>query len=58
MQKQFFTYFLLLTTVVTIAQKPAEEGSTKAAAFNRALSLEQKAEKTGEVTIKGQKVPY
>ncbi len=58
MQKQFFTYFLLLTAVVAIAQKPSEEGMAKTTAFNRALSLEQKAEKTGEVTIKGQKVPY
>jgi carboxypeptidase C (cathepsin A) len=58
MQKQFFTYLLLLTSVVAVAQKPTEEGAPKATAFNKALSLEQKAEKTGEVTIKGQKVPY
>ena len=58
MQKQFFTYLLLLTSAVAVAQKPTEEGAPKATAFNKALSLEQKAEKTGEVTIKGQKVPY
>ena len=58
MQKQFFTYLLLLTSVVAVAQKPTEEGAPKATSFNKALSLEQKAEKTGEVTIKGQKVPY
>ena len=45
-------------SVFAIAQKPTEEGATKTAAFNRALSLDQKSEKTGEVTIKGQKVPY
>ena len=58
MQKQLFTYLLLAMSVFAIAQKPTEEGATKTAAFNRALSLDQKSEKTGEVTIKGQKVPY
>jgi carboxypeptidase C (cathepsin A) len=58
MQKQLFTYLLLAISVFAIAQKPTEEGSTKTAGFNRALSLDQKSEKTGEVTIKGQKVPY
>jgi carboxypeptidase C (cathepsin A) len=58
MQKQLFTYLLLASSLFAIAQKPAEEGSTKSSAFNRALSLDQKVEKTGEVTIKGQKVPY
>jgi carboxypeptidase C (cathepsin A) len=57
MQKQLFTYLLLTISVFSIAQKPTEE-ATKTAAFNRALSLDQKSEKTGEVTIKGQRVPY
>jgi len=58
MQKQLFTYLLLAISAIAIAQKPTEEGSTKTVGFNRALSLDQKSEKTGEVTIKGQKVPY
>jgi len=58
MQKQLFTYLLLASSLFAIAQKPAEEVSSKTAAFNRALSLDQKSEKTGEVTIKGQRVPY
>ena len=58
MQKQLFTYLLLASSLFAIGQKPAEEGSAKPGAFNRALSLDQKVEKTGEVTIKGQKVPY
>lgn len=48
---------LLAISVFAIAQKPTEE-ATKTAAFNRALNLDQKSEKTGEVTIKGQRVPY
>ncbi len=58
MQKQLFTYLLLAISAIAIAQKPTEEGSSKTVGFNRALSLDQKVEKTGEVTIKGQKVPY
>ena len=58
MQKQLFTYLLLAISVCAIAQKPTEEGSAKSTSFNRALSLDQKSEKMGEVTIKGQKVPY
>ena len=58
MQKQLFTYLLLAISVFAIAQKPTEEGSPKSGSYNRALSLDQKAEKTGEVTIKGQRVPY
>jgi carboxypeptidase C (cathepsin A) len=58
MQKQLFTYLLLASSLFAIAQKPAEEVASKSGAFNRALNLDQKAEKTGEVTIKGQKVPY
>jgi carboxypeptidase C (cathepsin A) len=58
MQKQLFTYLLLASSLFAIGQKPAEEGTAKSGSFNRALSLDQKVEKIGEVTIKGQKVPY
>ncbi len=58
MQKQFFIYFLLMCSWSTLAQKVAEEGLAKPNALNRALNLEQKVEKTDEVIIKGQKVPY
>ena len=58
MQKQLFTYLLLASSLFAIAQKPAEEVTAKLGSYNRALSLDQKVEKTGEVTIKGQKVPY
>ena len=73
MQKQLFTYLLLLTTLMVSAQRnytetqpaaaPAAASAAapapdKNAAFKRELSLEQKSETKGEVTIKGQKVPY
>ena len=55
MQKQFLTCLLFVASITAVAQKPAED---KNLGFKRELTLEQKAEKTGEVTIKGQKVPY
>ena len=58
MQKQLFIYLLILTTSLAVAQKPSEELANKNADFKRVLTLDQKAEKIGEVTIKGQKVPY
>ena len=66
MQKQLFTYLLVLLAFIAQAQRPAEESAAKPAAkaedknpsFKRELSLEAKTENKGEVTIKGQKVPY
>ena len=73
MQKQLFTYLLLLTTLFVQAQRnytetppaaapaagaAAASAPDKNAAFKRELSLEQKSETKGEVTIKGQKIPY
>ncbi len=58
MQKQFFTYLMLMSTLVAVAQKPAMDADDKSVGHHRALSLDQKTEKMGEVTIKGQKVPY
>jgi len=66
MQKQLFTYLLVLLALITQAQKPTEENMNKPAAksedknpsFKRELSLEAKTENKGEVTVKGQKVPY
>jgi len=66
MQKQLFTYLLVLLAFIAPAQKPTEETAPKPAAksedknpsFKRELSLEAKTENKGEVTIKGQKVPY
>ncbi len=55
MQKQFLTCLFFVASMTAMAQKPAED---KNLGFKRELTLEQKAEKTGEVTIKGQKVPY
>ena len=51
MQKQLFTYLLILTTSLAVAQKPSEELANKNADFKRVLTLDQKAEKVGEVTI-------
>jgi len=66
MQKQLFTYLLVLLAFLAQAQKPTEETAAKPAtksedknpSFKRELSLEAKTENKGEVTIKGQKVPY
>lgn len=63
MQKQLFTYLLVLSALFLQAQKnsneePSDKGVDKNPKFKRALSLEAKTEKKGEVTIKGQKVPY
>ena len=66
MQKQLFTYLLVLLAFIAQAQKPAEVPAAKPAtksedknpSFKRELSLEAKTENKGEVTIKGQKVPY
>ena len=66
MQKQLFTYLLVLLAFIAQAQKPAEVPGAKPAtksedknpSFKRELSLEAKTENKGEVTIKGQKVPY
>ena len=68
MQKQIFTALLLVTTLFVTAQRPTMEPPTTAApkaaekdqypAFKREINLEQKTETKGEVTIKGQKVPY
>ena len=66
MQKQLFTYLLVLLAFIAQAQKPSEETAPKTAvksedknpSFKRELSLEAKTENKGEVTIKGQKVPY
>ena len=68
MQKQIFTALLLVTTLFVTAQRPTMEPPTAAApkaaekdqypAFKREINLEQKTETKGEVTIKGQKVPY
>ncbi len=66
MQKQLFTYLLVLLAFIAQAQKPTEETAAKPAtksedknpSFKRELSLEAKTENKGEVTIKGQKVPY
>ena len=66
MQKQLFTYLLVLLAFIAQAQRPGEETAAKPAAkaedknpsFKRELSLEAKTENKGEVTVKGQKVPY
>ena len=65
MKKQLFTYLLIALAMVAQAQKPgAEESSAKVKSedknpnFKRELSLEAKTENKGEITIKGQKVPY
>ena len=65
MQKQLFTYLLLVTSLFAQAQRPAEDAAPKAApkadmnpSFKRELSLEAKTENKGEITIKGQKVSY
>ena len=68
MQKQLFTALLLVTTLFVTAQRPTMEPPTAAApktaekdqypAFKREISLEQKTETKGEVTVKGQKIPY
>ena len=74
MQKQLLTYLLLLITLFVQAQRDNSENQPTAApaaastaaanapdknaAFKRELSLEQKSETKGEVTIKGQKIPY
>ena len=63
MQKQLFTYLLLVTSLFAQAQRPAEDAATKASpdanpGHKRELNLDLKSEKNGEVTIKGQKVPY
>ncbi len=65
MQKQLFTYLLLVTSLFTQAQRPSEDAAPKAApkadmnpSFKRELSLEAKTENKGEITIKGQKVSY
>ena len=66
MQKQLFTYLLVLLAFIAQAQKPTEETAAKPAtksedknpSFKRELSLEAKTENKGEITIKGQKVPY
>ena len=47
-----------MSTLVAVAQKPTIDADDKPAGHHRALSLDQKTEKMGEVTIKGQKVPY
>jgi carboxypeptidase C (cathepsin A) len=56
----------VLLAFIAQAQRPGEETAAKPAAkaedknpsFKRELSLEAKTENKGEVTIKGQKVPY
>ena len=65
MQKQLFTYLLLMGSLFVQAQRPTEEAPKPAVktedknpAFKRELSLEAKTENKGEVTIKGQKIPY
>ena len=66
MQKQLFTYLLVLLAFIAQAQKPGEETAPKTAvksedknpSFKRELSLEAKTENKGEITIKGQKVSY
>lgn len=63
MQKQLFTCLLLVTSFFVQAQRPAEEAAPKASpdanpGHKRELNLDLKSEKNGEVTIKGQKVPY
>lgn len=66
MQKHLFTYLLVLLAFIAQAQRPGEETAAKPVAkaedknpsFKRELSLEAKTENKGEVTIKGQKVPY
>lgn len=55
MQKQVITFLFMGAFFFAAAQRPASE---KDASFDRVLNLEQKAESKGEVTIKGQKVPY
>ena len=55
MQKQLFSCLLVLVAFMAQAQKPSED---KNASFKRELSLETKTENKGEVTVKGQKVPY
>lgn len=68
MKKQLFTAMLLCVFVLGQAQKPLEElnvspkatvkSEDKNAGFKRELSLEAKTEAKGEVTVKGQKIPY
>ena len=68
MQKQLFTALLLVTTILVTAQRPTMEPPAAAApktaekdqypAFKREISLELKTETKGEVTVKGQKIPY
>ena len=65
MQKQLFTYLLLMGSLFVQAQrsleeapKPAVKTEDKNVAFKRELSLEAKTEIKGEVTVKGQKIPY
>ncbi|MFM1930325.1 MAG: hypothetical protein RL387_1653 [Bacteroidota bacterium] len=63
MQKQLFTILLLVSSLFVQAQRPTEEAAPKATpdanpAHKRELNVDLKSEKNGEVTIKGQKVPY
>ena len=65
MQKHLWVALFLVTSLFTQAQRPSEETAKPATkqedknpSFKRELSLEAKTEAKGEVTIKGQKVPY
>jgi len=66
MQKQLFTILLVAASFMGIAQRPTEVSAPAPKStekdpngdFKRELNLSQKTENKGEVTIKGQKVPY
>ena len=65
MQKKLWLAVFLVTNLFAQAQRPTEEVAKpvtkqedKNPSLKRELSLEAKTETKGEVTIKGQKVPY
>jgi len=64
MKKKLFTILFVILSLFGQAQKPSEDkapsvkSEDKSTNFKRELSLATETEKKGEVTIKGQKVPY
>jgi hypothetical protein len=54
MQKKLWVSLLMIVSLYAQAQKTEDKNPS----FKRELSLETKTEAKGEVTIKGQKVPY